>query len=144
MAINRLVLLAAAAIALLPVGPALSAELVYGSWTPAQEYQNRVAMPDVFKMIEAETKRRDQVEARSRAARSPTARRTFTAVKDGLMQAGLGIVDLCAERDPVGLRDLFAPSSSARTIRSPPPWRRSRPCICTARPASRNARSYNA
>ena len=25
--------------------PAPAAELIYGNWTPAQEYQNRVAMP---------------------------------------------------------------------------------------------------
>ena len=91
MAINRLVLLAAAAIALLPVGPALSADLVFGSWTPAQEYQNRVAMPEVFRNIEKDTGGviKWKLIAGGQIADGKT---TFTAVKDGLMQAGLGIV----------------------------------------------------
>jgi TRAP-type C4-dicarboxylate transport system substrate-binding protein len=51
----KLGLTAIAAIVALAV-PASAAELIYGNWTPAQEYQNRVAMPDVIKMIDAETK----------------------------------------------------------------------------------------
>src|SRR5882757_4213976 len=91
MAINRLVLLAAAAIALLQVGPAPAADLVYGSWTPAQEYQNRVVMPELFRNIEKDTGGavKWKLIAGGQIADGKT---TFTAVKDGLMQAGLGIV----------------------------------------------------
>ena len=30
-------------------------ELIFGSWTPAREYQNAQVMPDMFKLIEKET-----------------------------------------------------------------------------------------
>jgi TRAP-type C4-dicarboxylate transport system substrate-binding protein len=91
MATNRFVLLAAAAMALLPVWPAYSADLVYGSWTPAQEYQNRVVMPELFRNIEKDTNGaiKWKLIAGGQIADGKT---TFTAVKDGLMQAGLGIV----------------------------------------------------
>ena len=71
--------------------PAPAAELIYGSWTPAQEYQNRVAMPDVIKMIDAETKGAIKWKLIA-GGQVADAKATFTAVKDGLMQAGLGIV----------------------------------------------------
>ena len=62
------------ALAALLAAPASAAELVYGNWTPAQEYQNRVAMPDVIKMIDAETKGAIKWKLIP-AARSPTPRR---------------------------------------------------------------------
>src|SRR5262245_54722653 len=71
--------------------PASAAELIYGNWTPAQEYQNRVAMPDVIKMIDAETKGAVKWKLIP-GGQVADAKATFTAVKDGLMQAGLGIV----------------------------------------------------
>jgi TRAP-type C4-dicarboxylate transport system substrate-binding protein len=71
--------------------PAPAAELIYGNWTPAQEYQNRVAMPDVIKMIDAETKGAIKWKLIA-GGQVADAKATFTAVKDGLMQAGLGIV----------------------------------------------------
>ena len=45
------VALSAAAVA----SDASAAELVYGNWTPAQEYQNRVVMPELFRNIERDT-----------------------------------------------------------------------------------------
>ena len=75
MTIKRCLSVTATALALAVVtGPVSAAELVYGSWTPAREYQNRVVMPDLFKNIEKETNGADPVEARSPAARLPTAR----------------------------------------------------------------------
>ena len=71
--------------------PAAAAELVYGNWTPAQEYQNRVAMPDVIKMIDKETNGAIKWKLVP-GGQLADAKATFTAVKDGLMQAGLGIV----------------------------------------------------
>jgi TRAP-type transport system periplasmic protein len=71
--------------------PAPAAELIYGNWTPAQEYQNRVAMPEVIKMIDAETKGAIKWKLIA-GGQVADAKATFTAVKDGLMHAGLGIV----------------------------------------------------
>lgn len=71
--------------------PAGAAELVYGNWTPAQEYQNRVAMPDVIKMIDAETKGAIKWKLVP-GSQLADAKGTFQAVKDGLMQGGLAIV----------------------------------------------------
>jgi TRAP-type transport system periplasmic protein len=75
----------------LVVGPASAAELIYGNWTPAQEYQNRVVMPELFRGIEKDTNGavKWKLIAGGQIADGKT---TFTAVKDGLMQAGLGIV----------------------------------------------------
>ena len=93
MAFNRFISRAAAAsaIALLPAGTAFAADLVYGNWTPAQEYQNRVVMPELFRNIEKDTNGaiKWKLIAGGQIADGKT---TFTAVKDGLMQAGLGIV----------------------------------------------------
>jgi TRAP-type C4-dicarboxylate transport system substrate-binding protein len=78
-------------LALLASPAASAAELVFGNWTPAQEYQNRVAMPEVFRGIEKDTKGavKWKLIAGGQIADGKT---TFTAVKDGLMQAGLAIV----------------------------------------------------
>ena len=93
MTINRLISLAVAASAATLCWPRRhsAAELVFGSWTPAQEYQNRVAMPEVFRNIEKDTNGaiKWKLIAGGQIADGKT---TFTAVKDGLMQAGLGIV----------------------------------------------------
>ena len=83
---------AAAALALaITASDAPAAELIYGNWTPAQEYQNRVVMPELFKNIDAGHKGaiKWKLIAGGQIADGKT---TFTAVKDGLMQAGLGIV----------------------------------------------------
>jgi TRAP-type transport system periplasmic protein len=79
------------AAALLPTRPLLAAELVFGSWTPAQEYQNRVAMPELFRNIEKDTGGAIKWKLIA-GGQIADAKATFTAVKDGLMQAGLGIV----------------------------------------------------
>jgi TRAP-type transport system periplasmic protein len=92
MTINRCTTAAAASIAALALaGPAAAADLVYGSWTPAQEYQNRVAMPELIRNIEKDTNGaiKWKLIAGGQIADGKT---TFTAVKDGLMQAGLAIV----------------------------------------------------
>ena len=93
MTICRLISLALimAAAALLPTRPLLAAELVFGSWTPAQEYQNRVAMPELFRNIEKDTGGAIKWKLIA-GGQIADAKATFTAVKDGLMQGGLGIV----------------------------------------------------
>jgi TRAP-type transport system periplasmic protein len=93
MTICRLMSLALimAAAALLPTRPLLAAEVVFGSWTPAQEYQNRVAMPELFRNIEKDTGGAIKWKLIA-GGQIADAKATFTAVKDGLMQAGLGIV----------------------------------------------------
>jgi len=82
---------AASATALLMSAQAFAADLVFGSWTPAQEYQNRVAMPELFRNIEKDTNGaiKWKLIAGGQIADGKT---TFTAVKDGLMQGGLAIV----------------------------------------------------
>ena len=93
MTINRLMSLALAvsAGALLPDRPLAAAELVFGSWTPAQEYQNRVAMPELIRNIETDTGGAIKWKLIA-GGQIADAKATFTAVKDGLMQGGLGIV----------------------------------------------------
>jgi TRAP-type transport system periplasmic protein len=88
MTINRFTV--ATAVALL-AGPASAAELIYGNWTPAQEYQNRVAMPELFRNLEKDTNGAIKWKLVP-GGQLADAKATFTAVKDGLMQAGLGIV----------------------------------------------------
>jgi len=92
MTINRRIALALAlsAAALLP-GRALAAELVFGSWTPAQEYQNRVAMPELIRNIDKDTGGAIKWKLIA-GGQIADAKATFSAVKDGLMQGGLGIV----------------------------------------------------
>jgi TRAP-type C4-dicarboxylate transport system substrate-binding protein len=92
MTINRRMTLALAlsAAALLP-GRALAAELVFGTWTPAQEYQNRVAMPELIRNIEKDTGGAIKWKLIA-GGQIADAKATFSAVKDGLMQGGLGIV----------------------------------------------------
>jgi TRAP-type C4-dicarboxylate transport system substrate-binding protein len=82
---------AAAFAAALAASEVSAAELIYGNWTPAQEYQNRVVMPELFRNIERDTNGaiKWKLIAGGQIADGKT---TFTAVKDGLMQAGLGIV----------------------------------------------------
>ena len=93
MTINRLMSLAFAVLAsaLLPGRPLVAAELVFGSWTPAQEYQNRVAMPELIRNIEKDTGGAIKWKLIA-GGQIADAKATFTAVKDGLMQGGLGIV----------------------------------------------------
>jgi TRAP-type C4-dicarboxylate transport system substrate-binding protein len=66
-------------------------ELVYGNWTPPREYQNVHAMPEIFKNIEKETNGAIKWKLIA-GGQLADGKGTFSAVKDGLMQAGLGIV----------------------------------------------------
>ena len=66
-------------------------ELVYGNWTPPREYQNVHVMPELFKNIEKETNGAIKWKLIAGGAIAD-GKGTFAAVKDGLMQAGLGIV----------------------------------------------------
>jgi TRAP-type C4-dicarboxylate transport system substrate-binding protein len=70
--------------------PAAAQELIYGSWTPAREYQNAQVMPGIFKSIEEKTKGavKWKLVAGGQLVDGKT---TFTGVKDGLIQAGLAI-----------------------------------------------------
>ena len=142
MAFNRLISLAAvaSAAALLPGAPAFAAELVFGSWTPAQEYQNRVVMPELFRNIEKDTNGaiKWKLIAGGQIADGKT---TFTAVKDGLMQAGLGIVTYVPNADSVDLRDLQHHHFRRERSRWPRPRRRWKRSISIARRASTNSRS---
>jgi TRAP-type transport system periplasmic protein len=65
-------------------------ELVYGNWTPPREYQNVHAMPHIFAEIEKETKGAIKWKLIA-GGQLAGPKETFTAVKDGVMQAGLGI-----------------------------------------------------
>ncbi|MBO0763389.1 MAG: TRAP transporter substrate-binding protein DctP [Hyphomicrobiaceae bacterium] len=71
--------------------PASAEELVYGNWTPPREYQNVHVMPELFKNIEKETDGAIKWKLIAGGAIAD-GKGTFAAVKDGLMQAGLGIV----------------------------------------------------
>ena len=97
-------------------------------------------MPEVFRNIEKDTNGaiKWKLIAGGQIADGKT---TFTAVKDGLMQAGLGIVTYVPECHSVGLRHLQHRAYSARAIPLPRPRPRSKPCTCTVRRASRNCRS---
>ena len=65
-------------------------ELIFGSWTPAREYQNAQVLPDIFKTIEKETG--GQIKWKLvPGGQLADGKTTFTAVKDGLIQAGLAV-----------------------------------------------------
>jgi len=106
MIINRFA--AATVLALLASPAASAAELVFGNWTPPMEYQNRVAMPELFRNIEKDTNGaiKWKLIAGGQLADGKT---TFTAVKDGLMQAGLAIVTYV----PNALPSIYAIYSTA-------------------------------
>jgi TRAP-type C4-dicarboxylate transport system substrate-binding protein len=90
---NRIAWIHAAALAgALFAAQAASAqtELVYGSWPPAGEYLNRVALPKAFAAIEKETK--GQVKWKLvPGGQLAGPKETFQAVQDGVMTSGLGI-----------------------------------------------------
>jgi TRAP-type C4-dicarboxylate transport system substrate-binding protein len=86
--------------AALAVNPASAQqELVYGNWTPPREYQNVHVMPELFKKIEAETNGAIKWKLIAGGALAD-GKGTFSAVKDGLMQAGLGIVTYAPNTAP--------------------------------------------
>lgn len=91
MIIKRSMLLALGmATGMLAAHPVSAQELVYGSWLPAGEYLNRVALPKVFQEIAKETNGavKWKLVPGGQLADPKT---TFQAVQDGLMAAGIGI-----------------------------------------------------
>jgi TRAP-type C4-dicarboxylate transport system substrate-binding protein len=64
---------------------------VYGNWTVPREYQNVYVMPHIFQNIEKETGGAIKWKLIA-GGQLADGKGTFTAVKDGVMQAGLGIV----------------------------------------------------
>ena len=64
---------------------------VYGNWTPPREYQNVHVLPLIFQNIEKETNGAIKWKLIAGGALAD-GKGTFNAVKDGVMQAGLGIV----------------------------------------------------
>ncbi|TAK82354.1 MAG: C4-dicarboxylate ABC transporter substrate-binding protein [Betaproteobacteria bacterium] len=87
---KRKLLLASIVWSLMAGGQASAQELVYGSWLPAGEYVNRVALPKVFDTIAKETNGavKWKLVPGGQLADPKT---TFQAVHDGLMAAGIGI-----------------------------------------------------
>jgi TRAP-type C4-dicarboxylate transport system substrate-binding protein len=93
MSLARTHLLAAATLAGVLFGSAPATaqqELIFGSWTPPREYQNAVALPEMFKVIEKETNGKIQWKVIA-GGQLADGRTTFTAVQNGLMAAGLAI-----------------------------------------------------
>jgi TRAP-type C4-dicarboxylate transport system substrate-binding protein len=69
---------------------AVAAELVYGSWLPAREYQNANVMPGVIQQIEKETN--GQIKWKLiPGGQIADGRGTFNAIQNNVMQAGIGI-----------------------------------------------------
>jgi TRAP-type transport system periplasmic protein len=89
----------AAVLALPAIGTARAVEFTYGSWPPAVEYLNRVALPAVFSDIEKETKGAVKWKLVP-GGQLANPKATFQAVQDGLMQAGLGISTYVPNRVP--------------------------------------------
>jgi len=83
-------LAAGVGLAALAMPRAEAQELVYGSWVPASDFLNSTALPTAFKQIEAETKGAIKWKLIP-GGQISDGKATFSAVKDGLMQAGLGI-----------------------------------------------------
>jgi TRAP-type C4-dicarboxylate transport system substrate-binding protein len=125
--IIRLSRLAAAALlgGTLAGAPASAQELVFGSWTSPKEYQNVQVMPKIFKEIEAETKGAVKWKLIPGGAIAD-GKTTFSAVKDGLMQGGLGIVTYTPSTIPsvfiiystvvLGHNDVVATSAAALEV----------------------------
>ena len=82
--------LAGAIVALGHSATATAKELVYGSWTPAVSYINRVILPKVFKEIDAETKGAIKWKLIP-GSQIVGPKDSFTAPGEGLVQAAFGI-----------------------------------------------------
>ncbi len=74
----------------LQIGAASAAELVYGSWPPAGEYLNRVALPKAFAGIAKDTNGAITWKLVP-GGQLADPKATYQAAADGLIQAGLGI-----------------------------------------------------
>ena len=92
MSIKGALSIAAAAVGgvLACISPAHAQELVYGSWIPAGEYINRVALPKIFADIAKDTDGAIRWKLVPGGALADP-KTTFSAVHDGLMAAGMGI-----------------------------------------------------
>jgi TRAP-type C4-dicarboxylate transport system substrate-binding protein len=118
-------LLAGALASTLSGTPASAQELVYGSWTAPREYQNVHVMPEIFKNIEKETNGAVKWKLIAGGAIAD-GKGTFAAVKDGLMQGGLGIVTYAPNTIPsvyaiystviLGHNDVVAASAAALEV----------------------------
>src|SRR3972149_1596735 len=65
-------------------------ELVYGAWTPPRVYENAVVFPEVFKNIEKEPNGAIKWKLVA-GGQLADGKATFGAVRDNVMQAGIGI-----------------------------------------------------
>ena len=105
--------------------PAAAQELVFGSWTVPKEYQNVHVLPEVFKNIEKETNGAVKWKLIP-GGQIADGKGTFAAVKDGLMQGGLGIVTYTPATIPsvftiystviLGHNDVVAASAAALEV----------------------------
>jgi TRAP-type C4-dicarboxylate transport system substrate-binding protein len=87
---RRISLFAAAAAILAFSAPASAVEFVFGSWPPAGDYMNRVALPKAFAEIAKETKNEITWKLVP-GGQLADPKATYQAVQDGLMQGGLAI-----------------------------------------------------
>ena len=88
--VSGIVSLLAGTILTLSAGAASAAELVYGSWPPAAEYLNRVALPKAFAGIAKDTGGAITWKLVP-GGQLADPKATFQAAGEGLIQAGLGI-----------------------------------------------------
>lgn len=91
MTITRgVVSIAAGLVLIMQLSAARAAELIYGSWPPAAEYINRVALPKAFAGIAKDTHGAITWKLVP-GGQLADAKATYQAAADGLIQAGLGI-----------------------------------------------------
>ncbi len=105
--------------------PVSAQELIYGSWTAPREYQNVHVMPEIIKNIEKETNGAVKWKLIP-GGQIADGKGTFAAVKDGLMQGGLGIVTYTPNTIPsvyaiystvvLGHNDVVAASGAALEV----------------------------
>jgi TRAP-type transport system periplasmic protein len=105
--------------------PASAQELIFGSWTVPKEYQNVHVMPPIFQNIEKETNGAIKWKLIA-GGQIADGKGTFAAVKDGLMQGGLGIVTYTPATIPsvfaiystviLGHNDVVAASAAALEV----------------------------
>lgn len=88
--LRGMALIAAGLFLTLQCGAASAAELVYGSWPPAGEYLNRVALPKAFAGIAKDTNGAITWKLVP-GGQLADPKATYQAAADGLIQAGLGI-----------------------------------------------------
>jgi TRAP-type C4-dicarboxylate transport system substrate-binding protein len=102
MSLFRPAFLATVALALLASAaprPAAAADLVYGSWLPAREYMNAKVMPGLFDWIARETNGEIQWSIIP-GGQVADGKGTYSAVRNNLMQAGIGIASYLPSATP--------------------------------------------